>query len=155
MLRREVDLAHAYTSACAALAEEHGGLVSGPKALAGFWGRWMARHKEVLARVQGHVQGHVQSHGRAEELEGHIAKACQDLLKVRMRLVSSVAQGLRGEAEGENLRARLGQLVAAHDAQFRRILDGELERLKREMAQAFVARKALSAYAQTVQYRGE
>ena len=127
---------------------------------AGFADRWTRVHRYALAGLSD-------AHGR-EDAERDFQREAKLLLRRRQALVSACAQALAryaseacGERSGaaaqdvQEARARVHAAIAAHDTRFEAIVQAELGRLRAELARAHEARRALGAYARTLQYRGE
>ncbi len=124
-----------------------------------FVSRWVKIHREGLAPFSTRERSAAQapSPERALEHERALNARVGALLRKRKAVVSLIAQALTREAAGPagDLRVSLRRWMEEHDALFSRVVEEELGRLRGELTRAFEARRALGAYAQTLQFRGE
>ena len=144
-VEQQATLKERYEAAIAGLAEP--GVIGDAgveKLRSAFLARWRKLHREGLSPFSD------------REREHPFAERVQALLRKRKALVSLMSQALAREeaaAAGE-LKELLRFWITAHDAVFEGLVEEELARLRGELTRAFEARRALGAYAQTLQYRG-
>ena len=74
--------------------------------------------------------------------------------KMRMRLTSALVQGLNARKASGLERTLLQKLLAQHDQFFEALLKKYIGDLEIVLSKAFFAKKALGAYAQVTQFRG-
>jgi hypothetical protein len=117
-----------------------------------FQEKWKRFHVESLAVLERQSAASLQV---AADEEDPLEENLGLLLKRRKALFSSVVQrlairNLSPEAKALEKRS-VAQWIAQHDEKFQVILQSEMQRLRGELARTFEARRALGAYAQTMQ----
>ncbi|MEN9825665.1 MAG: hypothetical protein RI953_1410 [Pseudomonadota bacterium] len=114
----------------------------------GFWERWCNEHVRV---VREFANREFDSRSSTD-----LDSLGPDFLTRRQRMVSALIQGLKSTGQDSlDLRNGIRDLIRDHDLGFVALLQKELEHVKDQMARAYTVKKTVSAYAQTVQYRGE
>jgi hypothetical protein len=118
-----------------------------------FTGVWRKRHFLVLKLLE---ETNISASSAQEE---KLHNCLKDLLRARQRDISTIRQTLMrlclGKKDQDQCRHFLLEFFAHHDLLFRGIVLSERNTLKGELSKAFEAKRVISAYAQTMQYRGE
>ncbi|MFZ9519842.1 MAG: hypothetical protein ACO3A4_05135 [Silvanigrellaceae bacterium] len=137
-----------YVSLGASLKARANELMSESPMFGGFWERWCNEHVLVVREISNRDFD-------SRSLAGLDALG-PDFLTRRQRMVSTLIQGLKPTGlNSPEKRNEIKNLIRDHDLGFIALLQKELENVKDQMARAYTVKKTVSAYAQTVQYRGE
>ena len=113
----------------------------------GFLVRWQSAHAAVLKQFEHSPQ----KNEEAQEWE----QLGRELMQLRARMVSAIAQGLKNESNRADLLPRLKAFLKTHDALFIRIMESQREMLRKEFTDAKIMRQAIGAYAHSARQMGD
>lgn len=113
----------------------------------GFMARWQKAHAHLICNFETNSQG--------AHLEEKWELLSTNLLQLRNRMSSALAQGLRIDPERAHLSARMQQYLLEHDKCFNRIIQNQYENLQRELNEIRCARHAIGAYARSARQMGD
>jgi hypothetical protein len=145
MLKKNSPIATNYGEQCAALLGEFP-LVADVKIVVGFWNRWTRMHALAIKSFENET-----SPTNSIDFE----TIGSELMKLRLRTVSGLVQGLKTISNNSELNNSIRALMSAHDLIFLHCLETHRESLKSDLSVAKTAHRALGAYAQSARQIGD